>query len=442
MLDISKGKHNIKLFFPEKLRLAVLAAIVGAFLAPVAVLSDPLPLSKLEDSLASSLRLKAAGTQIDYAHHLLRQEQAREGAQISGRLDVGHHQQIVTNSLTRNYSALQPGISLSYPLLGGRARQLEATKAAQMQIRLNSIDFDDMRRQLLHQLRSQYILYWQYSQAEQLTARHLDTLGGEAPAASKMHEKGMWTDSEYLHFNSEVAAAKDELQGFRTQQRIAMNTMHSILGRSIGDFQPVLPDLPQLCLSSTALNQSAERHATEVMKLGAQREALLYNRDISAGSSVNADIHLGVSYIEEFADSRQGYAATAGVSISMPAGFQEAERANKDRLDAAIMVNRTLDEQARLDLQLTAAQAYENFMLALNRLEVRKTQTKTAHEALRETRMQFDRLPHPVFNELIQKTSQEYLSSLAEIESQSLLLQKTADLLLLAPDSCMETGKL
>lgn len=59
-----------------------------------------------------------------------------------------------------------------------------------------------------------------------------------------------------------------------------------------------------------------------------------------------------------------------------------------------------------------------------------------------QTRMQFDRLPHPVFNELIQKTSQEYLSSLAEIESQSLLLQKTADLLLLAPDSCMETGKL
>lgn len=420
----------------------MLASILVALLTPAAIRAETMPLSRLEDSLSSSLRLKAVKTQIDYAHHLLRQEQAREGAQISGRLDVGHHRQIVTNSLTRNYDALQPSLSLSYPLLGGRARQLEATKAAQMQIRLSSIDFDEMQRQLQLQLRTQYTLYWQYSQAEQQTARYLDALSGHVPAANKLHEKGMWTDSEYLHFNSELSVAKDELQRFRSLQRIAMNAMHSILGQGIAEFQPVQPELPQLCLSSSALNQSAERHASEVMKLGAQREALLYNRDISAGSSVNADLHLGVSYIEELADSRQGYAATAGISISMPAGFQEVEHANSDRLNAAIMMNRTLDEQARLDIQLTTAQAFENFRLAQNKLEITKNQSRTARESLREARIQFDRLPHPVFNELIQKVSQEYQSSLAEIEGQSQLLQKTADLLLLAPDSCAETGRI
>ncbi len=125
-------------------------------------------LSKLEEKLSSSLRLKAMETQIDYAQHLLRQEQAKSGMQISGRMDVGHHRQIVTDSLTRNYNALQPHIGLSYPLLGGRAQQLESIKSAQTQSRLNSIELENVRRQLLHLLRYQYILYWQYSQAEQL----------------------------------------------------------------------------------------------------------------------------------------------------------------------------------------------------------------------------------------------------------------------------------
>jgi hypothetical protein len=143
-----------------------------------------------------------------------------------------------------------------------------------------------------------------------------------------------------------------------------------------------------------------------------------------------------VNYIDDYTNNRQGYAASAGISINMPAGFQEAERANKDRLNAAIVVNRTLDEQARLDTQLNTAQAYENLKLARSRLEMAKIQVQTARESLRETRMQFDRVPYSLFNELMQKISQEYQVSLAETESHSLLLQKTSELMLLAPDSC------
>lgn len=437
MLDISEmtAKKN------RPLRNATLAAIFGVFLAPIVAIAEPLPLSKLEDKLTSSLRLKAAETQIHYSQHLLRQEQSREGMQISGRLDVGHHRQIVSNDLTRNYNALQPHVGLSYPLLGGRAQQLEATKAAQTQIQLNSVDFDDTRRLLLHQLRNQYTLYWQYSQAEQLTGQYLDSLSANDPAARKLHEKGMWTDSEYLRYSNGLAAALDEMQRYRALQRMALNTMHSILGQSVDGFQPTLPDFPQLCLSSSDLIQSAERHSAEVNKLNAQREALMYNREIGAGSSVNAGLHLGVVYIDEFASDRRGYATTAGVSINMPADFQEAERANKDRLNAAVMVNRTLGDQARLDIQLNTGLALENFKLAQNRLEVTKSQAKTARESLRETKMQFDRVPYPVFHDLMKNISQEYQASLAEIEGHSQLLQRTSDLLLLAPDSCAEAGK-
>jgi outer membrane protein TolC len=434
MSGTSKTTANNK----SALRLEMLAALLSMFLAPPAAFAEPLPLAELEGRLASSLRLKALETQIDYAQHVLRQQQSREGVQISGRLDAGHYRQIVTNNLTRNYDALQPHIGLSYPLLGGRAQQLEATRAAQTQATLNSIDFDDTRRQLLHQLRKQYTLYWQYSQSEQLTAQYLESLRANEPAASKLHEKGMWTGSEFLHFNNSLAAARDELQRFRALQRMALNAMHSILGQSIGAFQSVQPDFPPPCHSSAGLNRSAERHSAELRKLDAQREALVYNREIGAGSNVNADLHLGLGYTSELANDRQGYAATAGVSISMPAGFQEAERANRDRLNAAVMVNQMLGEQARLDLQLNTAQAYENLKLAQNRLEVAKSQAQTAREALRESRMQFDRVPHPVFNELMQKVSQEYQAALTEIESRSQSLQRTGDLLLLAPDSCAE----
>lgn len=418
------------------LRHAVLAAVLGATMASTAAFAEALPLPELEGRLASSLRLKALETQIGYAQHVLRQQQSREGMQISGRLDAGHHRQIVTNTLTRNYDALQPHIGLSYPLLGARAQQLEATRAAQTQTTLSSIDFDDTRRQLLHQLRQQYTLYWQYNQAEQLAARHLESLSANEAAASKLLEKGMWTGSEYLHFNNSLAAARDELQRFRALQRMALNTMYSIVGQRIDAFQPAQPDFPQLCLSSEKLNRSAERHSAELRKLAAQREALVYNREIGAGSNVHADLHLGVGYTSELANDRQGYAATAGVSISMPAGFQEAERANRDRLNAALVVNQMLGEQARLDLQLDTAQAYENLQLAQNRLETAKSQAQTAREALREAKMQFERVPHPVFNELMQKISQEYQAAMTEIESRSQSLQRASDLLLLAPDSC------
>lgn len=415
--------------------------MLGLLLVPLAARAEILPLSKLEDRLSSSLRLKALESQINYAQQLLRLEQSREGMQISGRLDVGHHRQIVTDNLTRNYNALQPHVGLSYPLLGGRAQQLEAIKAAQTQIQLNSIELDDARRHLQHQLRNQYTLYWQYIQAERLTGQYLNSLSANAPAARKLHEKGMWTDSENQRYNNGLAAARDELQRFRALQRVALNTLHSILGQSIIAFEPTQPDFPQLCLSSAELTQSAQRHSVDVRKLGSQREALLYNREIGAGSSVNADLHLGVSYIDEYANDRRGYAATAGVSINMPANFQEAERANWDRLSAAVVVNRTLDEQARLDIQLGTEQAFENIKLARNKLEATKIEAQTARESLREAKMQFDRVPYPVFHELMQKISQEYQASLAEIEGQSQLLQRTSDLLLLAPDSCAGAGK-
>ena len=441
MLDTSKGDSRIKPLGLAKLRITMLAAMLGTIFEPLAALADSLPLSKLEDRIASSLHLKAKEIQIGYAQHLIRQEQAKEGMQISGRLDAGHHRQIVTNSLTRDYNALQPYVGLSYPLLGGRAQQLEATKTARTQLLLNSIELDDARLHLLHQLRKQYTLYWQYSQAEQLTGQYVDKLAANQPAARKLHEKGMWTGSERLRFNNELAAAQDELQRFRALQRVALNTMYSILGQRLEAFQPIQPDLPQLCLSSANLTQSAERHSAELKHLNAQREALQYNREIDAGSSLNASLHLGVSYVDEFASDRRGYAATGGVSIHMPAGFQEAERANKDRLNAAVMVNRTLDDQARLDLQLNTAQAFENLRLAQSRLEVTKSQAQTARESLREAQMQFDRVPQPIFQELMQKTSLEYQAALAEIEGQSQLLQRTSDLLLLAPDSCTAADK-
>lgn len=436
MLDTEKSGSKVKPLHSGMFRCTMLAAIMAISLTPATVLSDPLTLSKLEEKLSSSLRLKAMETQIDYAQHLLRQEQAKSGMQISGRMDVGHHRQIVTDSLTRNYNALQPHIGLSYPLLGGRAQQLESIKSAQTQSRLNSIELENVRRQLLHLLRYQYILYWQYSQAEQLADQYVDSLTSNKPAAVKMHEKGMWTDSEHLHYDNERIAAQDEQQRFRALKRVALNTMHSILSQSMDSFQPSQPDLPPICLSSTALNQSAERHSAELKKLNAQLEALAYNREIDAGSSLNAGLHLGMSYVDEYASDKRGYAATAGVSINMPAGFQEAERANKDRLNAAVMVNRTMTEQAHLDLQLSTAQAYENLKLAQSRLEVTRSQAQTAREALRESRLQFDRVPYPVFNELILKISREYQASMAEIESSSQMLQKTSDLLLLAPDSC------
>lgn len=434
MLDKSRARA----INSHALRYALLASAICITLAQSAF-SGTLPLSILEEKLASSLRLKALETQIDYAHHVLRQEKAKEGMQITGKLDIGHHRQIVTNSLTRDYNALQPHIGLTYPLLGGRAQQLEAIKSAQTQTWLNSIELEEVRRQLLHELRSQYILYWQYSQAEQLTGKYLESLNANKPAADKMHEKGMWTGSEFLHFNTELTAAREEQQRFQSQQRMALNAMHSILGSGMEIFQPVRPELPALCLSSIKLNLSAEKHSANLRKLNAQLEALVYSREIGAGSSVNADLHLGMAYIDEYSGNRRGYAATAGVSINMPASFQEAERANRDRLNAAIVVNRTMVEQERLNIQLSTAQAYENLKLAESRLYLLQAQAQTAREALRESRMQFEQMPYPVFNELILKITQEYQASMSETESNGQMLQRTGDLLLLAPDSCAST---
>lgn len=433
-MDDARGRNSL----PRTLGRGVLWVALCATLPPQMAHAEPL--SKLEGRLSDSFRLKAADAQVDYAKHLLSQETNKEGLQIIGRLDVGHHRQVVTDDLSRSYDAISPRLGLSYPLFGSRARQLESVMDAQTQLHLNTFDFDEVRRTLLYDLRRTYILAWQYQQQAQLAERHVEALAAKEAAARKLHEKGVWTEGNYLQFSSTLAAARDDVTRFRGLQQLAMNAVRTTLSQLALEFKPEQPDLPPVCLSYPELSMSAQRHSTALRKLEAKLQALKYNQEIEAGSSVNSDVHLGVVYVNEFSGSRSGYQAAAGVSISMPANFQEANRANRDRLNAAVLVQRSLIDQARLDLQAAIRAAMENFQLAKNNLDVTQEQAKANREALREVSLQFDRVPQVIFDVLIQKMSADYQAALAELKVRGEVYMKTSDLLLLAPDSCVPSA--
>lgn len=398
-------------------------------------------LPALEDKIASSLRLKAATSQIDYARHLLRQEQAKEGAQIYAGLDVGRHRQIVTDDLTRTYSAIAPHVGLRYPLLGGRTQQLKAVQDARTQVKVSSIELEENTRNTQYAIRNEYVGLWQLHQAEKLTQQYVDRFSSMANAAEKLREKGLWTDSNYLQFAGDLAAAREGLKRFHVMQKVAVNNIRSIVGPDLPEFKPISPGFPAICPSNANLAQSVEKNSPSLRKLGAQLESLLYERNVGAGSSMHADVHLNLATHDEYTTGRRGYAATVGASINMPANFQEAERANLDRMSSAVITNRTLSDQTRLDLQASSMQALENFHLAQRKLEVSQKQATAAHEAMREAQMQFDRVPRAMMSEVLQKLTLDYQSSLRELEDQGDLFRRTNDILLIAPDTCSVKGE-
>jgi hypothetical protein len=120
----------------------------------------------------------------------------------------------------------------------------------------------------------------------------------------------------------------------------------------------------------------------------------------------------------------------------MPANFREADQANLDKLNAATIANRTLNDQARQDLRAQIEEALENYQVALGQIAISKERVKAAREALREAKRQFDLVPRPMFDDLVKLSTLEYTASLQETEDRGKAFVRIADLLLLVPDSC------
>lgn len=380
--------------------------------------------------------MKAASVQVDYAKHDLRQEQAKEGAQLYAGIDAGHYKQIVTSDLTRTYNAATPSVGISYGLLGTRSKQLEAIQTARTEVEVNSITLEDTQRGVLHDLRKAYALVWQYHRQSRIADTYLEALTSRSAAADKLRQRGLWTDSDYLQFKSTVAAAQADVQRFHALERTYVGAMRAILGSAFVDFTPLDPEMPKLCPAIANLDQSARQNSALLKKFAAELEALAYDKSINAGSSVDSNVHAGLNGVDEVSTGRRGYSGIVGVSIAMPANFREADQANMDKLNAATIANRALDDQARQDLRAQIEEALENYHVAMGQIAISEERVKAAREALREVKRQFDLVPRPMFDELVKLSTLEYAASLQETEDRGTAFVRVADLLLLAPDSC------
>lgn len=396
-------------------------------------------LSTLEEKIPSALQIQAADAQVEYTRHLVHQEESKEGLQLFGGVDAGRHRDVVTETVTRNYSSAVPKIGISYPLLGGRAQLLESSQNARTQLQLNSIDLEVDRLQLLWELRKNYILYWQYQLEQQLTEKHVAELSDREAAARRLVNRGLWTQSDYLQFTSDLATARNDLNQFITAQRDALNGMRTVVGENLPGFLSIQPELPQACTNPADLYKSAENHSGDLKKLQAQLDNIKYDQNLTTGRSITSDVHLMAVYSNEFTTAKYGYAAIVGAQVNMPLHFMEADDANADKLNAATIQNGVLVDQARSTLHLKVQDALEDYQQAQQKVDATTAAEKAADEGLRESKLRFENVPQPLFGELVQKIISEYHTSLADVEARSNVALRANDMLLLAPDKCATT---
>ncbi len=421
-------------------RMGVHHAILIAALtqAPFTARADEATVSlpTLEEKIPATLQIQAATAQLQASQHLVHERESREGLQLGAGLDAGRHRDVVTSTVNYSYSNVVPRVGISYPLLGARAQLLESSQEARLQRDINSADLESQRLQLLWDLRKNYILYWQYLQQQVLTEKHVTELSNMEGAAKRLLNKGLWTQSDYLQFSSDLATARNNLSQFDTMKRDSLNDMRVVIGINVPGFTPVQPEFPNLCAATPDIYQSAEAHSSNLKKLKAQLDDVKFDQDLTSGRAINSDIHLQASYNNELNASRYGYAVVVGAEVSMPLHFMEADDANADKLNAATMQNSALTEQARAGLHLKVQDALEDYRQAQQKVEATDAAEKAADEALRESRLRFENVPQPLFGELVQKIIQEYHAALTDIEAKSTVALRANDLMLLAPDSC------
>lgn len=416
--------------------LSIPVAAVLLFLAAAPGKADPtVPLSVFEAKVDTSLAMQAAGANAEQFQAALQGSLDKSGPQITALNEFGPRHELVPGVYVASYFRDEQTLGVRIPIMGARAVQLEDVAVAKAEHQAALLETQTTKLQLLADVRQYYIAYWAALQDEQTAQGYIAQLASQDAETQALQKNGFWTSADMMGYDDLRQKAAFDLSRAQLSANDALIQLSSVAGSPVAPFTPVQPDFSSCDAQPAAVLSSALASDIELAKLNVQKaeaDALVRLARVPA-YDVNLDAGVGGAI-----NSPGGFAYNGFVGIDYAGPIHE-RRFAQDEVQRVLALQRQyglLVAQRKALVTSTVDVALANRTQASWQLAQTKSDELAIAEDAREAQVRFASISPNTLADVQAKAQLDYTTLLAINDDQGAVLERTNELLMLAPDAC------
>ena len=394
-----------------------------------------LPVSYFERKVDNAPAVGAAAEAVAASAAATQAARDKAGLQLFGSNDLGPHHEVVLNQTSRSYFRYGQEVGVRLPILGARSLQQQDIVQASAAEGIARLDFQAAHLQLVGRARSGYVAYWSARQQQRVAQGFMRQLAAQRSAAFALRKGGFWTSADALAYSGLREAAELDLSQARVDANNALRELSVVTAAPVGPFVPQEPPYATCALSPGRVVPTALATDVDLLKIAVQRAQATQLAALQRWVGYDANVNLGIlSSID--APGGLGYALLVGSSIALPTHVK-SEREDELRLFASrVKEYDLLAEQRRAELTASIQTAIANRIEAENQLRRARSNERATAEALREAQVRMTYLAPNTLTDVLTRTQTAYQARRDASTALSAVLERTNDLLLLAPSAC------
>ncbi|MEX8520205.1 MAG: TolC family protein [Leptothrix sp. (in: b-proteobacteria)] len=333
---------------------AVLAVLLLSWGAAQATETN---LSTLEGwAIESAPELRLARAQADIETQRLDAAAARLGPRLTGATGVAAGREVVSEISTYDARRLTAQAALRWPLAGNVEAQRRERKEIEAAVVRAQLRTEQVRREVLRQLRAAYAEHAAAQQQARLAAAYLSWQHLTLPVLHERTQAGLLLEADRLGYEVAFTSAQTTHARQLLRVSLARRTLERLTGRTLPELSTAPPVVPTACLQAPVLAQAADLRpdiASASTDVQLRRELVGYGRM----EGIDAGVTLAQNVAREVG-GRTGWSTSVGLDMSMPLNWQEQRDAESARrrielaLAEELLGIRRADDQRNLDTLL------------------------------------------------------------------------------------------
>jgi outer membrane protein TolC len=333
---------------------AVLAVLLLSWGAAQATETN---LSTLEGwAIEAAPELRLARAQADIETQRLDAAAARLGPRLSGATGLAAGREVVSETSTYDARRLTAQAALRWPLAGNVDAQRRERKEIEAAVTRAQLRTEQVRREVLRQLRAAYAEHAAAQQQARLAAAYLSWQRLTLPVLHERTQAGLLLEADRLGYEVAFTSAQTTHARQLLRVSLARRTLERLTGRALPELSTAPPVVPTACLQAPVLAQAADLRpdiASASTDVQLRRELVGHGRL----EGIDAGVTLAQNVAREVG-GRTGWSTSVGLDMSMPLNWQEQRDAESARrrielaLAEELLGIRRADDQRNLDTLL------------------------------------------------------------------------------------------
>lgn len=370
---------------------ARLAAVAAALLLGGAAGAAEIDLATLESwAIQAAPELRLARAQADIELQRLDVNAASLGPRLSGSAGLGAVRDVVSEDASYNARRLNGQVAVRWPLAGKAEAQRRERKEIEAAVTRARLRVEQVRRDVLRQLRSAYAEHAAARQQARLAEAYLSWQQSTLPALNERRQAGLLLEADRLGHEVVFTSARTTHARQLLRAKLARGTLERLTGHTLGDLSATPPAVPTQCLRDDVLSRAADERpdiASASTDVQLRREL----REVGEYEGLDAGVTLAQNVARDIG-SRTGWNTSIGLDASLPLNWREQRdaEAGRRRIELALAEEllgiRRADDQRQTDALLdTVALRRRESLSAADRV-------LSAMEVWRVARLQAERI--------------------------------------------------